>query len=269
MTDGAGSAALSHFGAQCVVNTMAAFVAENFFDIIEQEDGRLIMQEILSVALSALTDEAQIHGCAIKDLSSTLLLAAVNDENFFLMHLGDGVIGYLDDSGLQTASTPDNGEFSNETVFVTSADAAAHMRIYRGALKKICAFVLMSDGTEQSLYNKRTRTLAPVVKRLMHRTCPVDGKILTPQLEEALRTVIAQTRDDCSIAIIARPSAQLPPLERLLLFKRQELSRIADSSAFRRVRKKISRCERFCELLKRPLTLRQMVRRLRVKLEAR
>ena len=266
LADGAGSAALSHFGAQCVVNRATAFIADRFFDLIAREDGRSVTQEILSVLLQALRNEALLHGCALKDLASTLLVAAVGDGKFFLAHLGDGVIGYLNDSGLKVASTPDNGEFSNETVFVTSADAVARLRIFKGALKNISGFILMSDGSEQSLYSKRKKTLAPAVKRLMHRTCLVDGKILSPQLEEALSTVIAaNTQDDCSVAILARPSAQLPPLNTLPLSDRQELFKIAGSPAFRKIAKKISRCEKIYMLLKRPLTLRQIIRRLHVR----
>lgn len=205
LADGAGSATFSHYGAQCVVNRAVEFISDNFFDLIAQEDGRKVTQEILNVLLQALKDEAEIRDCELKDLASTLLIAAVGGEKFFLAHLGDGVIGYLDEDALKVATTPDNGEFSNETVFITSEDAAAHMRIYKGDLKTISGFILMSDGTEQSLYNKRKKILAPVVKKLVHKTCLVDAEILTSQLEEALSLVVAEnTQDDCSIAILAR-----------------------------------------------------------------
>lgn len=41
LADGAGSAALSHFGAQVVVNCATDFVAEKFFDLIAQAENRL------------------------------------------------------------------------------------------------------------------------------------------------------------------------------------------------------------------------------------
>lgn len=266
LADGAGSASMSHFGAACVVAGVSKFVAENFSDIIAQNDGRLVTQEILSVALQALNDEAKVHDCTLKDLASTLLVAAVGDGKFFLAHLGDGVIGYLSDAGLKTASAPDNGEFSNETVFVTSSTAAERLRIFKGDIKKISGFILMSDGSEQSLYNKRNKNLAPAVKRLMHRTCLVDAEILTPQLEDAIKSVILEnTQDDCSLAILARHSEQLPPLNELPLNERQELFRVDGNSAFRKVRKKIFRRDKICALLARPLTLRQLARKLHVK----
>ena len=266
LADGAGSAEFSHYGAECVVNRMTAFVADRFFDITAQADARKVTQEILSVALQALNDEAELRSCTLKDLASTLLIAAVGDGEFFLAHLGDGVIGYLDDAGLKVATTPDNGEFSNETIFITSANAAAHLRIYKGKLNSISGFILMSDGTEQSLYNKRKKTLAPAVKRLMHRTALIDGEILTPQLEEALSTVVAEnTQDDCSIAILARTSAQLPPLGELPLPERQQLFQIEGSPAFRRIRKRILRCDKICAVLEKPLTLCSLARKLHVK----
>ena len=266
LADGAGSAEFSHYGAECVVNRMTAFVADRFFEIIAQADARKVTQEILSVALQALNNEAELRRCALKDLASTLLIAAVGDENFFLAHLGDGVIGYINDAGLKVATTPDNGEFSNETIFITSANAAAHLRIYKGALNSISSFVLMSDGTEQSLYNKRKKTLAPAVKRLMHRTTLIDAEILTPQLEEALSTVVAEnTQDDCSIAILAKNSEQLPPLKDLPLPERQMLFQIVGSPTFRRVRQRIFRCDEICAVLEKPMTLRQLTRKLHVK----
>ena len=265
LADGAGSAQFSHYGAACVVNRTAAFVVDRFFDLIAQEDGRKVTREILSVALQALQVEAELRACELKDLASTLLIAAVGDGKFFLAHLGDGVIGYLNDAGLKVATTPDNGEFSNETVFVTSANAAAQMRLYKGMLKVISGFILMSDGTEQSLYNKRNKTLAPAVKRLMHRTTLVSAEVLTPQLEEALSVVLENTQDDCSIAILARTSEQLPPLSDLPLSERQSLFRIDGSPAFRSVRQKIARYDKICAVLTEPLTLRQIARKLHLK----
>lgn len=266
LADGAGSASLSHFGAECVVNCISDFVAENFFDLIAEEDGRKVTKKILSLLIQALNVESRRLNCGIKDLASTLLLAAVSDENFFLAHLGDGVIGYINDSGLKTVSVPDNGEFANETVFVTSDNAASHLRIYKGKLKTISGFILMSDGTEQSLYHKRAKTLAPAVKRLMHRTCLIDDTILTTQLEEALNSVVsANTFDDCSIAILARTSEQLPPLNQLTLLDKLEIYRINGSPIFRKVRQKIFQYDKICEILKTPSNINQVAGKLYVK----
>lgn len=266
LADGAGSAKFSHFGAERVVNSVAGFIVEKFFYLIAQEDGRNVTNELLNFVLNQLENESSLRNCTIKDLASTLLIAAVSEENFFLAHLGDGVIGYLNDKGLKTVSTPDNGEFSNETFFVTSSNAVAHMRIYKGDLKNICGFVLMSDGTEQSLYDKRNKILAPAIKRLLHRTCLIDDKILTPQLEDSFNSVIVtNTHDDCSMALLARTSEQLPPLEKLPLRERQKLFQTTGVLFLRKTRQKILNFDKLCSLLKTPMTLPQLSRKLYLK----
>ena len=266
LADGAGSAKFSHFGAECIVNGTADFIIDNFFHLISQEDGRNVTRELFSAAMDLLEREAKYRNCTTKDLASTLLIAAVSEENFFLAHLGDGVIGYLNDTGLKTVSTPDNGEFVNETVFLTSANASSHMRIYKGKLKNISGFVLMSDGTEYSLYDKRSKKLIPAVKRLMHHTCLIDEKILMPQLEDALKTVVVtNTQDDCSIALLARVSDQLPPIDKLPLSERQVLFEPYGNTSLPKIRRKISWFDKICKLLKNPMTLSQLSRRLHLK----
>ena len=264
LADGAGSARMSHYGAECVVNRVAAYVADRFYELIAEDDGAEFKRRILTVALEALNNEAELREGELRDLASTLLLAAVDDEKFLLVHLGDGVLGYLSDKGLKAASTPDNGEFANETVFVTSKSAINHMRIFKGTLGTICGFILMSDGTEQSLYNKRNKTLSEGVKRLMHRTSLIDSAILEPQLQEAIESVILEnTLDDCSIALLARTSDLLPPLEELSTDNRKELFKLDPKC--RNVSRKMERFDEICEALRQPLTLKQLSRRLHIK----
>lgn len=119
---------------------------------------------------------------------------------------------------------PDNGEFSNVTTFVTSEEALPSMCLFKGTLKNKDAFVLMSDGTEQSLYHKPTKMLAGIIVKLMHRTCLLDSGTMKVQLEDAFASVISRnTQDDCSIAILARPSTALCPITDLAFPKRKEL----------------------------------------------
>ena len=41
------------------------------------------------------------------------------------------------------------------------------MKMMKGQLNGITGFALMSDGTEESLYNKREKSLAPALKKIM------------------------------------------------------------------------------------------------------
>ena len=237
LADGAGSARFSHYGAYLVVTRTAKMMAEKFdrfFTYTQHEtpiESLLIgqLQKDLA-ALSSLgidpsdedrarfdlpsRDEELLIPCAVRDLASTLLAVAVKGNRYIALHVGDGIIGYeyLDanrQAHLEVISTPDNGEFANETVFVPSAGALQAVRLYKGLLdtarKHIIGFILMSDGPEASLYHKPSRSLAPACGKLLTACRALPPEEMTVQLKAALEKVIAQkTGDDCSIALLAR-----------------------------------------------------------------
>ena len=264
LADGAGSAGLSEYGAERVVRDVSEYISEHFRECLACDDGRKVKMELMAMLQAGLSEEAETRKCNIPDLSSTLLVAAVFEDNFMLIHIGDGVIGYLDGGSLKVASIPDNGEFSNVTTFVTSSEALAFMRLVKGELKDKDAFVLMSDGTEQSLYHKPSKTLADVVKKLMHRTCLIDSKVMQEQLEDAFKSVISKnTQDDCSIAILARPSKTLCPIDSLDFEDRQELYGIVKQGSC--VRKRVCRCDTILEIAGVPCSLKQLARRIHLK----
>lgn len=265
LADGAGSARLSHYGAERVVRDVAAYIAEHFQECFDCNDARKVKQELLETLHQGLSAEALQHGYGVKDLASTLLLAAVNEKNFILAHIGDGVIGYLDGDTLKDASTPDNGEFSNVTTFVTSAETLASMRLFKGELKSKDAFVLMSDGTEQSLYHKQSKTLAKVVVKLMHRTSLIAEETMELRLEEDFTSVISKrTQDDCSIAILVRPSATLKPFDLLNFKERKELYGLAESQGCS-VHRRVKRYDKILMATKAPCSLKQIARMIHLK----
>lgn len=264
LADGAGSASLSHYGAERVVRDVSGYIAAHFQECLDCDDGRKVKQTLLEMLQKSLSEEAQLHECRVRDLASTLLLAAVNEDYFILAHIGDGVIGYLDGDELKVASMPDNGEFSNVTSFVTSSEALTSMRLFKGELKNKDAFVLMSDGTEQSLYHKQSKTLAGVIVKLMHRTCLIDSETMESQLEDAFTSVISKnTQDDCSIAILARPSETLRPIDTLDFKERQELYNIAEPG--RCVHRRVDRCDAILEIAGTPCSLKQIARKIHLK----
>lgn len=203
LADGAGSASHSHYGAETIVNTIANFLIDNFDELIANENGVKVKEEILAVMRTALLNESEKHSCTIKELASTVLAIAVKNDKFLIIHLGDGVIGVVKDDVLRVASKPENGEFCNSTIFVTSGNAINYLKLYKGKTDGISGFVIMSDGTAESFYNKRNQKLSKGVKKI------IDWSILLPQekIQELLvysfnNIVSKNTIDDCSIAIL-------------------------------------------------------------------
>jgi len=160
-----------------------------------------------------------------------MLVIAVFKDMYLIMHIGDGVIGYLDSAELKIASLPENGEFVNETTFLTSNEAIFSMRLFKGKINDIAGFVIMSDGTEQSLYHKSTKALAKAIIRLMQRTCILNPITLKKQLVDVFSTIIAKnTQDDCSIAILARPIGILRGYHDLTTLEKCEILKLCPES---------------------------------------
>lgn len=204
LADGAGSAELSHIGAECVTKSICRYFSENF-------DKLYIMPEetccttIIKFLIHELDDMCSIVECDRQSLASTLLATAVKGDKIITLHIGDGVIGCISDNGLEVISHPDNGEFSNITFFVTSHNSLTHTRITRGKCNNIKGICMMSDGAGDVLYIKHGAYLLPVVGEIMEKGLILPAEHLQFMLQDSIDNVIVpRTTDDCSIAIMLR-----------------------------------------------------------------
>lgn len=264
LADGAGSAKLSHYGASCVVESISDLFIHHFEDLFANEDGRLVKLAIMDKVLTDINSKAEELSCTPKDLASTMLVVAVNNERFIIAHIGDGVIGYLDGDVLKTASAPSNGEHVNETHFVTSGDAINTMKLFKGSVKNIAGFVIMSDGTEQSLYNKKGNTLSPSVIKLMQRNIVLDEEVMCEQLDSTFKNVITtRTHDDCSIALLSREGGVLHSLCEFGIAEKCDLYGIMNCD--RRSIKRIARYDLILELLRNPSTCKTISNKIHLK----
>lgn len=209
LADGAGSARYSEFGAQAVVEEGSALLAELFPDLISNTDAEEARRMILERLLKRLRRVADKHGCTISDLAPTFLGVAVSGDRFIAVHIGDGVIGYVKQEHLQVISAPDNAEFANQTTFVTSPSASASIRLYRGKMDGVAGFILMSDGSSASLYDYRTKALAPACIKLIQavgnvRRVQTKNSRQKKRLRKLINTRLrSATKDDCSLGVLA------------------------------------------------------------------
>ncbi len=210
LADGAGSASHSQLGAQAVVDEGCAVLIERFADYAASSDGVWVKVDLLSRLAAKVTSVAERRGVSSADLATTFLCVAVSGDTFLGAHVGDGVVGYLKHGGLRLISGPDNTEFANQTTFVTSSGALESMRLFRGSLDGVGGFILMSDGTADSLYNPRTGELAGACAKLIDAvgTAP-GGQSKTSDYKKRLRRLVNinirnATKDDCAIGILGR-----------------------------------------------------------------
>lgn len=210
LADGAGSSEHSEFGAQAVVEEGCRLLVDSFEQLIASDDAERSRRDILERLQRKLRQVASRLECEPGDLASTFLAVAASADRFVVVHIGDGVIGFVKDQQLRVISAPDNAEFANQTTFVTSPDSLGSTRLFRGAMLGVEGFILMSDGTSASLYDYRGRALAPACAKLIRAVGAAPARYArNPRFKKRLRRLIDTrirdaTKDDCSLGILAR-----------------------------------------------------------------
>ncbi|MFN8303560.1 MAG: PP2C family serine/threonine-protein phosphatase [Saprospiraceae bacterium] len=204
LADGAGSAKFAELGASIVTSKTCELILQ-YFDKFFLDEAKEVREKIIHVLRTNLGMQAKVKEAVKRDFASTLLFVAVKGENFIAGHIGDGIIGYVKGNELITLSPPENGEYINETYFVTSNNYQRNLRLFKGEVQNINGFVLMSDGTCESLFDKANRSLAPVVKEIIEWLDENSIEVVTNALKSNLEEVIRnKTLDDCSLAIMKK-----------------------------------------------------------------
>ena len=206
LADGAGSAVMSHYGADLVVKTICQKLCSDFNQFINTENSDEVRKILLETILYRLSSLASKLDCKINDLASTLLAVASDGENILIVHIGDGIICCFKDGKMLPASLPDNGEFKNETFFVTSPYIFHRMRLSKGKIAGISGIVLMSDGTDEVFYDRQEKKFASLLNEIKQNCMIYPEDKNNMALEELFcNTVRYHTHDDCSLIIMCRP----------------------------------------------------------------
>lgn len=200
LADGAGSRANSRQGAECVVQTVTELLEQDFdqfYTMKSSEITQIIVQNCYQ-ALSQL--EPPIY-----EMACTLLFCAFHEDGRFLAgHLGDGVM-ILEQAGeLSVFSAPENGEYQNETYFITGTQAEEHLRIQRGNVNTPGTLFLMSDGTADSLYDYATGTPAIACRTLAVWLRDGEAAVIDQALAKNMEKRLSHhTSDDMSLILVS------------------------------------------------------------------
>ncbi|MEB3161144.1 MAG: PP2C family serine/threonine-protein phosphatase [Synechocystis sp.] len=172
IADGAGSASQAEIGAQVAVQSSLDFLqrwhdfalrrGENqWVQRLDQGKTQRFFEHLLQRLQHDLRQQAQTRNCDLSALASTLLVFVAHPQGLIAMQLGDGfLVVHRGDDHYQLLFTPDKGEFANETVFITSDNAARFLQVYQSSdpVSFICA---ATDGLETVAIKKRDWTAFP------------------------------------------------------------------------------------------------------------
>tara|TARA_Y100000590_G_C15644888_1_gene986447 strand:- start:127 stop:1260 length:1134 start_codon:yes stop_codon:yes gene_type:complete len=204
LADGAGSYKQTEVGAKISTEFVANFICDNF-QVLFKENNDTIAKRLLNGIRSKLTVKAKQLNLKTEnhDLGSTLLFVAIHNNQYLAGHLGDGVIGYFENQEPKVLSKPDNdGKY---TFLTTSITAQAHFRFYKGENDKIDGFILMSDGTCDSLYEKENNQLVSVNTTILEWLQENEKSSVEKEIHKTIEDVFldeSDNGDDCSINLL-------------------------------------------------------------------
>lgn len=189
--DGAGSAACSQEGAQFLARELVdALVTRlrrrDMLDTLPVEGFRRAIAGVVDSARSRLATRASIQGADLSSYAATLVGVVLGERGGWFFHIGDGVGAALAASGGQVVSTPENGEYANETYFVTGDEWREHLRL-TAIDSPACCVALMSDGASPFVMSAgQTRLYAPFIEPVQRYLAGVSEAEGSRALESTL-----------------------------------------------------------------------------------
>lgn len=171
--DGAGSAACSAAGAQHVAEALVEALVSSAPSAHADVYGHV--QAVLGHVRDGLQRLAESAGQPLDAYACTVVGAWLTAEGGVLLHIGDGVaVAEFGDAPAQV-SWPENGEYANETVFITSPHWSAHLRVV--VLEQAPDLLaVMSDGAMSFAMGKgRSGLFRPFIDPILAYLGKVDA----------------------------------------------------------------------------------------------
>lgn len=124
-------------------------------------DMHAVMTQAVTASRAALIEVAHTAKHEPREYACTLLVAVLSPDAWHVLHIGDGaVVGIMSAQSVKTLSAPDNGEFINVTVPITSSDYLQHLR-YSHGIESLYGIALLSDGVQPMCINYKTGDAYP------------------------------------------------------------------------------------------------------------
>jgi len=222
VADGAGSAPRAAEGAACAVAAAVDALDRSLSarsTPLDDAGWRALLAGVAAEARSALEflavlapptsaepDPADDTAEPLRALATTLLLVAITPARVAALQIGDGAVVLEDGLGkMQALTAPDQGEYVNETVFLTSPDYAERAQVAVAAPPAMRGLALFTDGIQMLALNLADGTPhGPFFAPLF--TFAAGGSATDAALAAFLQSerVSARTDDDKTLVLAVR-----------------------------------------------------------------
>lgn len=214
VADGLGSAAWAEQGAQMAVTTALATLESALADHASAQSASWtdIVPAAFGAAYTALEHQAQATNRPLRDYATTLIVAALTPAGISVGQVGDGgVVVQFADGQLRTLSSPQRGEFANETLPLTAPDALTAV-CYTNWAAPVQALAVFTDGLQQLCLEATTYSpYAPFFQPLF---CQLQTPLDNAEAEQALldflqsERISKRTDDDRTLVLVGQIMAQ-------------------------------------------------------------
>ena len=236
--DGAGSAKFSKTGAEIASKSFADKLMEVAIELERRDPGAWINDAVIA---GAVTIRQQLRDYArqddLRDYHTTLLAALVGPTGGVCVHIGDGAIfggRFSEKDGVSLInadwflSEPENGEYANETYFITEAGWVKHLRI--SPLPPLDWIALATDGGAALALTHRNELKSEFMPGLLHELrhgrIEPSAVIKNALLDPASANI---TGDDKTLALIVR-GGMLPPHQNSLAVAASKVTKLSSNA---------------------------------------
>jgi len=208
VADGLGSAACAQVGAELAANAAVEYIVQVLRQAIPRDEATWIelVRDSFVAACDRLKQEAQKDQAELRDYGTTLVLAIWSSDWLVTGHIGDGAaVAWIEDGGLELASSPQNDEYVNVTYPLTMSDMLTYA-LFEARPARLKALALMSDGMQHASIRTLDRTPHPPFFEPLFRQLPgvKDMPKASQNLAEfmASERISAHTDDDKTLMLI-------------------------------------------------------------------
>jgi len=123
-------------------------------------DSRLLLRAGIVNARNDLFKKAAMEICHVRELACTILLIIASQDGIAVAHVGDGAIVVKGSGFIKIISEPENLEYANVVVPLTSDEWEKSLRIHESA-EPIDCIAAFTDGLQNAALKKLNATYQP------------------------------------------------------------------------------------------------------------